>query len=68
MVKYFLTRSLEENKIIRIIYDSKGKITERDIRVIAIHDQQITAFCYLRNQKRNFMIANILAVDFIKEE
>lgn len=68
MIMYYINNSLEKNKIIRIIYDNKGIITERDIRVLSIKDDKIIAFCYLRKSKRTFIIENILAAEFKKEE
>ena len=67
MIRYFLKKSLDEKKIIRIIYDNKGTITERDVRVLSLNDEKISAFCYLRNTKRTFIIANILAANFFEE-
>lgn len=67
MINYFIKRSYEDNKIIRIIYDNKGNLTERDIRVLSINEETIIAFCYLRNTKRTFYIKKILAANFIKE-
>jgi predicted DNA-binding transcriptional regulator YafY len=65
---YYINNSLEKNKIIRIIYDNKGIITERDIQVLSIKNDKIIAFCYLRKNKRTFIIENILAAEFKKEE
>ncbi|SHI67230.1 hypothetical protein SAMN02745751_00754 [Dethiosulfatibacter aminovorans DSM 17477] len=63
MIEYYLKKSLHEKAIIRIIYDNKGVITEREIRVLSIDDDKIVAFCYLRNAKRTFKKDKILAAD-----
>lgn len=63
MIEYYLKRSFNEKAIIRIIYDNKGIITEREIRVISIDDDKVVAFCYLRNAKRTFKKDKILAAD-----
>ncbi|HAE42253.1 MAG TPA: hypothetical protein DCG34_04955 [Clostridiales bacterium] len=68
MIEYFVKKSYEDNKIIRIVYDNKGTITERDIRVLNIKDNRISAYCYLRNSKRTFLMENILAAEFTKIE
>jgi predicted DNA-binding transcriptional regulator YafY len=63
MIEYYLKKSLNEKIIIRIMYDNKGIITEREIRVTSIKDEKIVAFCYLRNAKRTFKKDKILAAD-----
>lgn len=68
MIDYFIKKSLDENKMIRIVYDNKGIITERDIRVLGMKDNRISAYCYLRDSKRTFLIENILAAEFTKIE
>lgn len=68
MIEYFVKKSLEENKMIRIVYNNKETITERDIRVLSIKSNRISAYCYLRNSKRTFLMENILAAEFTKIE
>jgi predicted DNA-binding transcriptional regulator YafY len=68
MIEYFVKKSLEENKMIRIVYNNKNMITERDIRVLGIKGNRISAYCYLRNSKRTFLMENILAAEFTKIE
>ncbi|MGD6780705.1 hypothetical protein [Sutcliffiella horikoshii] len=47
---------------IEIIYMSKdGSITQRSLLVLDINKNNVTAFCYLRNQKRTFLLENILS-------
>jgi predicted DNA-binding transcriptional regulator YafY len=65
---YGLKKSLEENYLVKIVYDNKGIITERTIKVLAIEDEKIIAFCYLRKARRTFLYKNILATELIKKE
>lgn len=67
MVEYFLKASLERNLIINIIYQNGSEITQRNIRVFDIRDDNIKAFCFLRNQNRVFKKENILAADIIRD-
>ncbi|MGD6775848.1 hypothetical protein [Sutcliffiella horikoshii] len=47
---------------IEIIYMSKdGSITQRSLLVLDINKNSVTAFCYLRNQKRTFLLDSILS-------
>ncbi|MGD6991874.1 hypothetical protein [Sutcliffiella horikoshii] len=47
---------------IEIIYMSKdGSITQRSLLVLDINKNNVTAFCYLRNQKRTFLLDSILS-------
>ncbi len=47
---------------IEIIYMSKnGSITQRSLIVFNINKNNVTAFCYLRNQKRTFLLDRILS-------
>ncbi len=68
MIEYFVKKSMEDNKMIRIVYDNKGTITERDIRVLSMKGDRISAYCYLRESKRTFLMVNILAAEFTKIE
>ncbi len=64
MINYFLKASLERNRIIRIMYLKDNEITERNIRVLDISDNNIRAHCFLRNQIRIFKLENILSASF----
>jgi predicted DNA-binding transcriptional regulator YafY len=65
MIDYFLRASLERNKTICIMYLKGNEITKRNIKVLNIDNENIKAFCFLRNQKRIFKIENILSASFI---
>ncbi|MBU5484953.1 hypothetical protein KQI86_11455 [Clostridium sp. MSJ-11] len=61
MYDYVLRTSLTEHKIIDIMYLKGNEITQRKIKVIKINDNNIEAYCYLRNNIRHFKKENILA-------
>ena len=62
MVDYILKNSLIEHKIITIMYQANDeKISQRDIKVIKVKDNDIEAYCYLRHQIRHFRKENILS-------
>ncbi|MEW9096150.1 MAG: hypothetical protein AB2417_13810 [Clostridiaceae bacterium] len=61
MYDYVLRTSLVEHKIIDIMYLRGNEITQRKIKVIKINDNDIEAYCYLRNNIRHFKKENILA-------
>lgn len=57
-----LARSIKNKEKIIIFYvDSQNNITERYIRVLQLHDEYITAYCYYRKQVRTFKLENILS-------
>ncbi|MDY0395456.1 hypothetical protein ACFSMW_00020 [Virgibacillus halophilus] len=57
-----LRRSLENKEKIIIFYVSnKNQITERYIRVLQLHDDYVTAYCYYRKQVRTFKLESILS-------
>jgi predicted DNA-binding transcriptional regulator YafY len=61
MVDYILKTSLNRQKIITIIYQSKDKITQRKIKVLKIENDVVEAYCYLRHQIRHFKLESILS-------
>ncbi|MGI8315181.1 hypothetical protein [Halobacillus mangrovi] len=57
-----MVRSKEENEKIDIIYlSSQGKLTQWMIRVIAIREIYILAYCFNRKEVRAFHTENILS-------
>ncbi|WP_443111812.1 WYL domain-containing protein [Bacillus carboniphilus] len=59
---YLLRLSFEEQKPIKIIYQSKsGSITKRTIVVKSIDSPYISAYCFKRKNYRHFFVHNILA-------
>lgn len=61
MFDYELRTSLDEHKILTIMYQKKDEITQRNIKVLKIDDTEIEAYCYLRHNIRHFKKDNILA-------
>ena len=61
MVEHILKVSKERSWIVSIIYMSDKGISERDIKVLNIEGDNMTAYCYLRNEIRSFKISNILS-------
>jgi predicted DNA-binding transcriptional regulator YafY len=41
-----------------------NKISQRNIKVLKMQDDEIEAYCYLRHQVRHFKKENILAADY----
>lgn len=68
MVEHILKASLERSYIVNIIYDNRGEITQRNIRVHSIQNGTVMAFCFLRNQNRIFKIENILSAEFVRNK
>lgn len=64
MIHHILRTSMEENRIITIMYQKGAEITQRNIKVLTIDGENVKAFCYLRNQRRIFKISNILSAAY----
>jgi len=67
MKNYILKKSLNEDRIIKIIYIKEKEITERNIKVKEIYLDKIKAYCYLRKEVRYFKKENILSAVILKE-
>ena len=65
MSDYVLRSSLEDHKIITIMYVRNEEISQRNIKVLKIKDDEIEAYCYLRHQVRHFKKENILSAGYI---
>lgn len=61
MYDYVLRTSLEEHKIIDIIYLKENEITQRKVKILKIEGNDIEAYCYLRKEIRHFKTDNILS-------
>ncbi|MCT1904136.1 hypothetical protein [Oceanobacillus sojae] len=62
-----LNKSLDKKENIMIYYmDSKGKVSQRIIRVVDIDDVKVLAYCYYRKQVRSFKKDNILSCGQLK--
>ncbi|MCG8501660.1 MAG: WYL domain-containing protein [Firmicutes bacterium] len=67
MIQHILKASMERKCIVTIIYQKGDQITKRNIEVIDIRNDNVKAFCYLRNQPRIFKLQNILAASLYRK-
>lgn len=67
MIGYILKASLENGRIITIVYRKGDELTQRDIKILAIEGERIKAHCYLRGSIRIFSFNNILSASFAQE-
>jgi len=66
-VRYSLEKALQYGEVLEVMYEAKdGSISKRKIRVLSIHGKTFTAYCFLRNSKRTFLIDRVLAVVPVK--
>ena len=57
-----LVKCMERNQPVELMYmDSKGNISQRQVKVLKAQGDTLQAFCFKRNAKRTFMIENVLA-------
>lgn len=59
-----LKNSLQDHKIVTIMYQRGKDITQRDIRIVKLMDKDIEAYCYMRHQIRHFKKESILAITY----
>lgn len=64
MVNHILRHALEQDCIVTIFYQKNNEITVRNIRVMEIKGDKVTAYCYLRKQVRVFKRDNILSAGY----
>jgi predicted DNA-binding transcriptional regulator YafY len=64
MYENFLKTSLNQHRIVTIMYVKGSDVTQRNIKVLKINDNDIEAYCYLRQNIRHFRKDNILAVQY----
>jgi predicted DNA-binding transcriptional regulator YafY len=64
MIDHILKASEERDLIITIIYSGSSGITERNIKVLDIHENRVKAYCYLRKQIRYFNRESILSAAY----
>ncbi|WP_397537894.1 transcriptional regulator [Rummeliibacillus pycnus] len=58
-----LIKAMQYHQLLTIMYMSKtGEITKRRVKVIKVVSDKFQAFCFLKHEKRTFIIANVLAV------
>jgi len=62
-MRSILLRALESGEKLEMIYIAKNnEMTHRTIKVLSVGFDSFTAFCYLRNKQRTFLMKNILSV------
>ena len=64
MDDYMFKNSLQDHRIVTIIYQGGKEITQRDIRIMKLMDKDVEAYCYLRHHVRHFKKDNILAITY----
>lgn len=56
------TRSLEGNERLMIIYmDSRGKVSQRAIRVMDIRKEELLVYCFVREKVRTLKKERVLS-------
>lgn len=62
MMKRLLDTFRVSRTPIEMIYMAKdGSITQRNIMVLEVNEKTVTAFCYLRQTKRTFLLQSIMS-------
>lgn len=67
MIEHILKTSQEQHKVVSIMYLKGSEVTQRNIRVIEMNQDTVTAMCYLRHQPRVFKKESIIAADYIRK-
>ncbi|TGB04675.1 hypothetical protein [Halobacillus salinus] len=58
-----ISRATVSKQPLEMIYlDSKGNMSQRQVRVVKVNGNQVLAYCYARKQVRSFKLSNILSV------
>jgi len=51
------------NQLVDMIYLAKsGEVTKRRIKIIHVNEQSFTAYCFMKQSQRTFLIDNILSL------
>ncbi|GIN92753.1 hypothetical protein J22TS1_38040 [Siminovitchia terrae] len=62
-----LKRAAGSSQRLELIYINKeNKISQRTIKVLAVTESTIKAYCYTKRQFRTFKLANILSIGQIR--
>ncbi|MFE6166991.1 transcriptional regulator [Viridibacillus arvi] len=69
-MKEQLLKAMQRNQVIDLMYMSKGgEITKRRVKIIKMTADAFQAYCFMKNDKRTFIIDNVLvAVPTIRKE
>lgn len=58
-----LMKCMKRHQLADMIYiDSDGMITKRRVRLLKIRQDSVTAYCFMRQERRTFRIDRILSV------
>lgn len=61
-MKGILTRALEEEQKVQVIYLSEDKqLSQRWVTVWKVTENHLVGYCHYRKQKRTFRLSNILS-------
>lgn len=67
-MKSLLKRAAESKQRLEMIYINRdNQLSQRTIKVIAVTDSTLKAYCYTKRQFRTFNLANILSVAPVKQ-
>ncbi|MGM8213373.1 WYL domain-containing protein [Virgibacillus sp. W0430] len=62
-MKKIISRAIQSKEKIDIIYLSRdNQVSRRVIRVLAVNEQYIKAYCFLKKEVRTFRVDNILSL------
>ncbi|MGE7623625.1 transcriptional regulator [Viridibacillus sp. NPDC096237] len=69
-MKEQLLKAMQRNQLLNLMYMSKsGGITKRRVKIIKMTGESFQAYCFMKNDKRTFIIDNVLAaVPIIRKE
>lgn len=62
MIDYLLKQAFEQHTPISIIYKKNNSFSQRKIKIIKLKDDTVWAYCYYRQDYRQFKIQHILSV------
>ncbi|RST60221.1 hypothetical protein D5F11_007115 [Siminovitchia terrae] len=67
-MKSLLKRAVESKQRLEMIYINRdNQMSQRVIKVIAVTDSALKAYCYHKRQFRTFNLANILSVAPVRQ-
>lgn len=65
-----LIKAMQKCQLVTIIYLSKSEvITKRKVKILEIAGDKFTAYCFIKQARRTFIIQNVLAIHpiFLKD-
>lgn len=65
-MKHLITTAVQAGALVRMIYCTDASVvSQRIIRIYAIKQDYMQAFCFTKKQHRTFKVSNVLAVETI---